>query len=360
MRSDNRYEAKGINPETGKRKSYYSRISQAHADALAKKSYGIRLGKSFNDYYLAAFIPAIVHRSENWRMQVHWAMNRLWKPAFGEKDIDQITRADIQATINEANLSLSPKSVQNGYKVLHALLELAEADEAIPRNPCIKIRMAPIMETNEKALSFTQLAKLLEHSQPLIKPFVILAGCCSLRRGEALGIKVSDVKDGLMKVERQVLQLRAKVEVTDTLKTPQSYRSIPLPEGLRAALMDCDQVSDVWVCSDSLGGYVRPQNVRRELTLAQQKAGLGEYVGEGKERAFIPLVSPHELRHTFVSLMENDLEIPARVVQALAGKGAKRSYSHAETKQMLKAMERYWEKVSTALTTTLTTELRVG
>ncbi len=362
MRSDKRYEAKGIDPATGKRKSYYSRNSQDEADLKARRSYGIQSDKSLTGYYRSAFIPAILSTSVNWRLQVEWAMNQIWKPDLGDKDIREITRADIQASINKANLRYAPKSVQNAYKVIHAVLELAEADEAIDRNPCIKIRLAAVGETDLIALSFAQLAQLIKHSHPLIKPFVLLAGSCSLRLGEACGTMLSDLDNkkpgepAVLHVQRQILQVPGLCAPTPTLKTPQSDRLIPLPAALKDMLLGCGQVSDVWLCSDTIGGYIRPKNVARELTRACEAAGLGHYEEKerkgGRVKVFVPLVSNHELRHTFISLMENDLEVPGKVVEDLSGKANKRKtkgYSHTEMAQLEKAMGRYWERLSKEL-----------
>lgn len=373
MRSDKRFEAKGIDPLTNKRKSYYSRVSQADADLQARKSYGIQVDRSVNSFYLGGFIPAIMSRSKNWRIQVAWAMKQIWSPAIGSKDIDSLTRTDIQATINDANKRYAPKSVSSAYKVIHALLELAEADGLTERNPCIKIRLPEQGPSTTIALDFTQLAHLLKHCQPLIKPGVLLAGGASLRLSEAVGAMLGDIdKDGALNVQRQVLQLNGEIEVTTTLKTPQSYRSIPLPEELRTMMLESRaSTNGLWIFADTVGGYIKPKNVRRELSIACERAGMGHYEDhetkkdkQGKPvQVFIPLVTFHELRHTFISLMENELEIPRRIVEMLAGKAAKGkmgTYSHADMAQMTRAMNRYGERLSTELTTELTTELRVS
>jgi integrase len=369
MRKDKRFEAKGVDPQTGKRKSFYSRISQEDADRKARKSFGIQIGRGFTSYYKSAFIPAIVHRSLNWRLQVAWAMDNVWKPVFADKELDEIGRADVQAAVNAANLRYKPKSVQNAYKVLHALFELAEADEMIARNPCLKIRLAPVGESDRKALTFEQLALLIKHSHDLVKPFILLSGCCSLRRGEACAVQWSDFDNlrsegaGLLKVQRQIIQVAGICDPTGQLKTPQSYRTIPIPKGLKEALLGCNQFSAVWTCSDTHGGFLRPQNVRREVGLACKRAGLGHWEGEGEERKFVALISPHELRHTFVSLMENDLEVPRRVVEAISGKGASGkigTYSHADIKQMERAMGRLWDRIVSELSDDQARTIKIG
>lgn len=88
----------------------------------------------------------------------------------------------------------------------------------------------------------------------------------------------------------------------------------------------------VFVCSDTMGGFLTPNNATRELYAACEKSGIGK-------------VTPHELRHTFISLMENELECPRPIVQELVGhakEGVTGIYSKSRVEQKRKWMERYW------------------
>ncbi len=138
-------------------------------------------------------------------------------------------------------------------------------------------------------------------------------------------------------MRQQVQQYKGGCVISPKLKTDQSRREIPLPKAMLDALLDCGQVSDIWICSDSVGGYVKPKNITRELKIACAK-------GE------VPVVSPHELRHTFISLMDNEVEAPRTVVMALAGHAAQSTtdgYSHVKSEQKMRWMECFWNQMST-------------
>lgn len=72
------------------------------------------------------------------------------------------------------------------------------------------------------------------------------------------------------------------------------------------------------------------------------------------QRLGLPIVTTHELRKTFASLMENEYEAPRRVVAALLGHGVSNvtdGYSHTFTSQLTKWMLGYYSQVSTSCTT---------
>lgn len=73
------------------------------------------------------------------------------------------------------------------------------------------------------------------------------------------------------------------------------------------------------------------------------------------ERAGIGRVTPHELRHTFISLMENEIEAPRTVVEELSGKSKGKgvgAYSKAAMSRKLAWMEKFWNACRNATTET--------
>ncbi len=138
-------------------------------------------------------------------------------------------------------------------------------------------------------------------------------------------------------MEQQVLQTSRGAEISLKLKTPQRVRGIPLAKGMLEQL----EGDTVWVCSNSDGGHLLPRSVAKELKAACQVAG-------------IPYVSPHDLRHTFISIMECELECPETIRREIVGHAAKTvhaRYSHSRMDQKRKWMEKYWEHVYTDLRT---------
>lgn len=324
--------AKGVDPITLRRKNYFGK-SEAEASRKAAESFGVTDDFSLISFYSNVYLPTVKHRSENWLSQIGWAMDKHILPEFGHRDIRQLKRPELQVHFNKLGKDLKASSASKVKIVMSGILRLAMADELIMSNPLTFVRLPAKDRVHKTALTFFELQSLLGASGPLIKPFVILAACAGLRLGEAVGVTHGAIsKDRVLSVKQQVQQMKGRCDVSQTLKTGNSFRDIPLPAEFYEALLGCGQVSDIWVCSDSKGGYVRPKNITRELAIAC-------------EAAKVPLVSPHELRHTFISLMDNEVEAPRTVVMALAGHAAQSTtdgYSHVKNEQKLRWMERFW------------------
>lgn len=341
-RADGRYEAKGINPETGARKSYYSRTSQQEADRKATASFGIQPDDTFGSYARLVYIPSVLHRSDNWKHQIAWALDKYILPVFDRRPLAEITRADVQAFVNK--LTLSPKSISNLYKVLSAIFKLAAVDEAILRNPCMKIRLPRIEDPEIRPLTFAQLWKLYSNAEPRNKPFILLTGFCGHARGEALGHMWTDLAEGdILKLRYQLLQHKGgRLERTDVLKTPTRSRDLPLPAEMLAELR-AHSGHSLWLCPSSDGPVMLPSNMWEEIQLECFKNGFYDEGGDGKRA---PWASPHTLRHTFISLMENELEAPQTVIETLTGKASRRrtkGYSKTEIQQLRKWLKRFWD-----------------
>lgn len=332
------FAAKGIDPVTLQRKNYFGG-SPAEASRKALESFGIAEDTSLFSFYCNVYLPTVKHRSRNWLDQIAWAMDGYIAPELGHRDLRELKRAELQLFFNKIGQSLKTSSVAKIKIVLGGIFRLAMADEVILSNPVTFVRLPERDRVEKTALSLEDLKKLVDTAGPLIKPFVLLAGCAGLRLGEAVGVTRAAIsREGVLSVRQQVQQFKGGCIVSPKLKTEHSYREIPLPIGFREVLLDCSQVSGIWVCSDSKGGYVRPKNITRELRAACVKAE-------------VPVVSPHELRHTFISLMDNEIEAPRTVVMALAGHSAQSTtdgYSHVKSEQKLRWMELLWDQMSTA------------
>ncbi len=259
-------------------------------------------------------------------------------PEFGECDIRDLKRPELQQFFNRIGIGLRSSSATKIKIVLSGIFRLAMADEVIASNPVAFVRLPEPDRVVKTALTLEELSKLIGSSHPLVKPFVILAGCCGLRLGEGVGVTMNAIsKARVLSVCQQIQQHKGGCIISEKLKTEHSFREIPLPKAMLESLLNCGQTSDIWICSDSLGGYVKPKNITRELRIACERAG-------------VPFVTPHELRHTFISLMDNEVEAPRTVVMSLVGHSPKSTtdgYSHVKIEQKLRWMERFWDRVST-------------
>lgn len=324
----------------GRRKSFYA-STEAEAIAKAQGSFGIQQDKTLYGFYAAVYCPTVLQRSTSWRSQIAWAMDKYILPEFGDRDMQTLTRPELQRFFNKLGAKMQPSTLKGVKIIFSGVLNLAESDEQIPKNPLRHVRLPVPQPSKKTALAPDELAALLKACPLRIRPYVLLTGFCGLRAGEALGVTRSAIRNGVLSVGQQVLQPKGGCKISDRLKTPQSRRDIPLPAEMLEQILKSEQVSAVFVCSDEKGGFLTPNNAHRDLEEAIKAAGIRR-------------VTPHELRHTFISILENDLECPPAIVASLAGKtyqGNTARYNHVTPKQLARWMEKYWELTSTGVTT---------
>jgi integrase len=330
------YVAWGINPDTLKRQKYFANTPEEAAQKAADSLKRPEPLETLDAYYAEAYLPTIAYRSENWQSQVGWAMDGYVRPTFGDRKMRDIKRPEAQRFFNSLIGRLEVSSIRRIKIVFSGVMNLAEADDQIAKNPVRLVRL-PQEEAPEKtSLTHGQLARLIRFGpRELLPPLYLSAVVGGLRIGEACGVARANMTLDSLKVCQQVLQLKGGAKTTPKLKTLSTKRIIPLPTELGSLVLSYVPDGVEWVCSNADGGYLLPNNVTRMLASACL-------------RADVPIISPHELRHTFISLLENELEAPTAIVAALAGKSHKSvtaGYSHTHRQQLEKWLARHFERV---------------
>lgn len=275
---------------------------------------------TLESFYATVYLPTVVGSSKAWKAQIGWAMDRYIRPAFGKMELAEIDRHQVQAFFNKLDMRVSSK--KRVRIVLSGVLNLALDDGIITKNPALRIRFPREEKPEKKILDWPDLRDLLNRTPDEFKPIVV-AMMFGARVSEACALMKSDIRDGALCIERQI----DGCDRTKPLKTESSKRKIPLPE---KAILEILKGREGLILAPNADGrfYVR-SNIARMLR---------EIDGP----------NPHLLRHTFASLLENELEAPRRIVGALvghAGKGVGDVYSHTFTRQLLKWTTLYWEKI---------------
>src|SRR4051812_14072787 len=129
-RKTNPYEAKGVDPATGKRKSYWGPTADAASNA-AWNSYGPQIvnQNTLYGFYATVYLPTILRRSANWQTQVAWAMDKYVLKTFKNTLLTDINRADLQKFFNALPLvPLAASSIAKIRIVLSCVLNLAVRD----------------------------------------------------------------------------------------------------------------------------------------------------------------------------------------------------------------------------------------
>jgi integrase len=281
-------------------------------------------------------------RSDNWNSQVSWAMVNYILPEFGMRALVDIRKADVQRFFNglpsltnaKGGRRLSPESIRRIRIVFSGIMAMAYDDEKVPRNPVSKIKLessAPVMKDTPTIEEF---ASVYAQAGPRLQAALLVMGCLGLRVGEACGLARRDFGKVAV-VKAQVLQVQGGSHLSEKLKTRSSYRSIHVPKELGKLLAG----DGLYVIPAARGGYTLPNNISREL-----KA--------------ITDFTPHSFRRFFAT-QHGAIGTPVMTIQHLMGHkvpGITGEYQAEDAKSMARAQERFWEKISTHLTTQKTTD----
>ena len=151
-----------------------------------------------------------------------------------------------------------------------------------------------------------------------------LMALTGMRRGEMCGLKWEDVRGNYLRVERAVNALH---QVTDG-KTINAKRIVVLSEMARNVLDKQAQylaekhIETEWIFPDPEGGMPNPDRVRREWRKYSAEMGID--------------CKMHELRHTFVTLVKNDM--PLALLKSQVGHSAEMDtigvYGHTTANDM--------------------------
>lgn len=237
-------------------------------------------------------------------------------------------------TTRQAQLGLAALSSALGYA--------AKPLGLIPVNPCLGIRKPggkkkprPLgVWTPEDVLEF------FEHSdRDRLAALYRTAAGTGLRSGELLGLAWTDLHlpEGFLQVRRELVFIRGKMLLQDFAKSERGIRRVSLPAFVVQALeqhrqqMDQEDLLNGPVFCDTLGGFLRRSNLRRRSFLPLiQKAG-------------VPLIRFHDLRHTYATLLLAAGENPRVVSESLGHASVAftlQTYVHSLPQDHRKAAER--------------------
>ena len=219
---------------------------------------------------------------------------------------------------------LSSRTISLARTVLGAALKQAVRDGLVLNNPIDAVERPRRDDAGEpKALTAHQASKLLEQTNdPMIAAFIALAIGCGLRRGEAIGLQWDDLDldamPPMLTVRRSVSALGGS-SIVQSPKTRAGRRQVIVPAFTgssllvwRAAQFDQQSVAGSawerrepgWVFTSSIGTAVDPANLSKRVVAVGRIAGLE--------------LSPHALRHTYVTLALN-AGAPIGVISKAAG-----------------------------------------
>lgn len=346
-RADGRLEEKvtiGLNPRTGQRvrKSVYAdtpaALDRAATRLRAARDRGLPVDveRQTVEQYLTAWLADVrevvrPRTYESYELTVRLHIS----PHIGRLPLQKLAPQHIRALLRERAehggrldrktkrpVGLSPRSVQYIRAVLRIALNQAVKYELVGRNVAALVDDPPGARRRLRAspLTLEQARALLTAARgDRLETLYSVALALGLRRGEALGLRWSDIdlEAGTLTVSEQLQRIDGHL-VFCPPKTEESRRTLPLPQALIAALRlhkerqaeERRGVGSAWVehrllFPSPIGTPLDPASLLR-----QYKALL--------KRAKLPSIRFHDLRHACASLLLAQ-GVDLKVIQATLG-----------------------------------------
>jgi len=326
-RKDGRWEGRytaGINPENGKQifKNVLGK-TQAEVKEKLKKALAdsqkldlAKQGKYTVGTWMDAWfenVAKIKVRPSSHQTYRGYIDNHI-KPNIGNIPLEKLTTMELQKLYRKLLTSgrverieadkqpkgLSAKTVRNINQVISSAMDLAVAQKIILENPTNACSLPRVEHKEMQTISAEQLQAFLEEAKRSdVYEMYYIELSTGLRRGELLGLKWEDIdmKQGIIRVRRQVSRIDGKI-VEAPLKTKNSYRAVTIsPQAVEVLKAQKEKADDEYVFPSPKGGPISPDSVNNMLHRVLDRAG-------------IPRVRFHDMRHTFATLaLQNGVDI---------------------------------------------------
>ena len=233
-------------------------------------------------------LRAVGHLAHRTALAYRSMLNTWFLPALGDMTLRAISAQDIQSLINSFPPS-SARTIQNRIGVLRAIFKSAIADKLISFNPAEAYSMPKTRKPiKRRALTERETEILLSLMDDSIAGrFIALLYYLGVRHAEAGNIKWDDVDF----VKRTVH--------IDGTKTSAADRYVPMPDALYDYLLPLRQMPGTYIIH-------LPNNPQKPL----HPNTLGKYFLRAVRSAGVDEITPHYLRHNYITLCwRNDIDV---------------------------------------------------
>lgn len=240
-----------------------------------------------------------------WRQYDSYVREHM-RPGLGGVDCRRLTVQDVERFL--AGLTLSPKTRANHRVLLRRALNVGVKWGWVDQNVAAHTDPIPVRPREVPALSLGDAQRLLDalKSDPLYTAFVV-ALYTGLRAGELAGLCVEDIDldAATARIHQQVQPVKGQGLAVRPLKTYASSSRLELiPEAVPVLTDAIAERPSGYVWESAPGRPYWPTSLTHALTRALERAGL-------------PHLRLHDLRHYFISFLPQ-LDVHPAVAQKLA------------------------------------------
>lgn len=254
------------------------------------------------------------------------AINRHICPAIGSRRISALSYSDVMEVMTAA-APLSKSSQQKIVTTLRRICAAAVRDGLLQQDPTAGLKAAGEPSKEKEALTRDQQARLLFAVSGLnTETFVRLCLYAGLRREEALGLMWRDLDLDAATPTLTVNRVCAwdggnAAEIRTKLKSKAAHRTVPIPAALAEPLRQLQQGSaSLYVCPGASGEPMTAAAFRRmwqkvaqrtvrevkrkqpDGSVAVRLLQIGERAAPNAPEISLDFhVTPHQLRHTYIS-----------------------------------------------------------
>ena len=329
-RDDGRYEVKVTVGKdfNGKliRKSFYSYISKADAMAQAEQ---YKINKAVHDVTgetLEAPMTAFSTWATKWletykkgTVKEHTylftykcSVENFLIPFFGKANLNDIKQIDIQRYFNTVKNTngeiLSKRSLDKHKMILSSIFDAAIENELCFRNPVKRIKYPKVSEKKEKHVWAKEQAQIAEdYCKHCLRLDIVVYLNTGIRRSELLGLKWADIDfdNNTMHIQRALTPSKGKI-VIDKPKSKNSDRIIPFSADFARYLKSFMNDNEFVIGNK---GYMPPDTYNKNIR---------KFMKELSDATGIPILTPHELRHTYGTLKREE-GVDIYTIQRLMG-----------------------------------------
>ena len=281
---------------------------------------------------------------KNYKSDLRAATIKMYRDSYNLHIMEQIGYMELRNVkpvhIRQVMASVASRSESLQRKVLltmRQLFEEARLNHLIIDNPTEGIKITPHAKAEKKKALLPDEVDILMSVvvEPRARVFCALCLYCGLRKEEALGLQWSDIQSNSLTVRRAMTFLNNQQDPVDDLKTKAAHRVIPIPDKLRAILLDTPHLSR----------YIVPASNGGDMTRSAFTRMWNSHVV-----FLVPFpLHPHMLRHTYATTLYR-ARVDLRTAQKLMGHSSIQVtadiYTHLEQEDSLHVADKLNEYLS--------------